>query len=367
MNIEIGIIGLSQSGRTAVFKALTGSETGGDGHGREGAAHLGVARVADPRLDTLTAMLHPKKTVAVSIAYIDVGASVKGLVEGQSIGGRLLAQLSRVDALIVVIRDFADDSVPHPDGSVDVARDIAAMDLELAFSDLAIIERRQERVETSLKAATPAERQAFLREQEALAGLRRGLEKDVPAREQGLTAEEVRLVSNFQLLTAKPLLVAVNIGEAGLPEAASLERQLNDSHSRPGRRVVVLCGKLEMELAQLDEETATSWRQEFGLTESGAERIVGASYNLMGLVTFFSTASDEVRAWPIPRGTAAPAAAGRIHSDMERGFIRAEVVGYDDLVACGSLAEARHRGLLRTEGRNYLVADGDVITFLFNV
>jgi ribosome-binding ATPase YchF (GTP1/OBG family) len=169
------------------------------------------------------------------------------------------------------------------------------------------------------------------------------------------------------MLTAKPLLTVVNVGEERVSEVASFERGLNAAHSRHGRRIVVLCGKLEMELAQLDEETAASWRQEFDLTESGTERIVDASYQLMGLVTFFSTASDEVRAWPVPRGTATPAAAGRIHSDMERGFIRAEVVGYDDLLACGGLTEARHRGLLRTEGRNYLVADGDVITFLFNV
>ncbi len=193
MNVEIGIVGLPQSGRTVVFKALTGGESGGDGHGRDGAAHLGVAQVADPRLDTLTRMLHPKKTVAVSIAYIDVGASIKDLVDGQAIGGRLLAQFSRVDALIVVVRDFADDSVAHPEGSLDVTRDIAAMDLELAFSDLATIERRQKRVETSLKGAKPAERQGLLREQEALA----------EARHRGLLRTEGRnyLISDGDVIT----------------------------------------------------------------------------------------------------------------------------------------------------------------------
>jgi GTP-binding protein YchF len=367
MNIEIGIIGLPQSGRTTLFNALTRGEADTAKHTQAGAAHVGIASFADPRLDTLTDILKPKKTVPITVSYIDIGASVKGLVEGKGIGGQLLAQLSKVDALINVVREFQNDSIPHSEGSLDVARDIAAMNLEMAFSDLAIIERRLGRIEESLKGARPAERQPFLREQELLTKIKVSLEGEVPIREQGLTEEETRAISNFQFLTAKPLLIVVNIGEDRLPEVETLEAELNATYARPKCRVVALCGKLEMELAQLDSETAATWQAEFGLTESGFARIVRVSYELLGLVSFFTIASSEVRAWPVSSGTAAPVAAGKIHSDMERGFIRAEVISFDDLVKCGGLAEARKRGLLRAEGKTYIVQDGDVITFLFNV
>jgi len=367
MNIEIGIIGLPQSGRTTLFNALTGGEADTAKHTQAGEAHVGIASFDDLRLDTLTDILKPKKTVPITVSYIDIGASVKGLVEGKGIGGQLLVQLNKVDALINVIREFEDESIPHSEGSLDVARDIAAMNLEMAFSDLAIIERRLGRIEETLKGAKPAERQPFLHEQELLAKIRGGLEEEVPIREQGLTEEEIRAVSNFQFLTAKPLLIVVNISENRLTETETFEAELNANYSRPKCRVIALCVKVEMELAQLDSETAATWRAEFGLTELGFARIITVSYELLGLVSFFTIASAEVRAWPVPSGTAAPVAAGKIHSDMERGFIRAEVISFSDLVKCGNLVEARKRGLLRTEGKTYTVQDGDVITFLFNV
>ena len=367
MNIEFGIIGLPQSGRTTIFNALTGGTADTTKHAREGVAHVGVARVSDPRLDGLTEVLHPERTVSVTVSYIDIGASVKGLVEDKGIGGQLLGQLSNVDALINVVRVFEDERIPHSEGSLDVDRDITAMSLELTFSDLAIVERRLGRIEDSLKAAKPAERQAFISEQELLGRIRAALEKEVPVREQDLTAEETRMISNFQFLTAKPLLVVANIGEEQLLEAASLEEKLNSAYARPKCRVIALCGKLEMELTQLDDETKETWRAEFGLTESGLDRVVRLSYELLGLVSFFSIASNEVRAWPVRADTEAPIAAGKIHSDMERGFIRAEVISYGDLVRCGSIAQARRKGLLRMEGKFYRVQDGDVITFLFNV
>jgi GTP-binding protein YchF len=315
----------------------------------------------------LTDILKPQKTVPITVSYIDIGASVKGLVEGKGIGGQLLAQLSKVDALINVVREFQDDSVPFSGGSLDVGRDVEAMNLELTFSDLAIVERRLGRIEESLKGAKPAERQVVLREQQLLMRIKSGLEEDVPIREQTLTREEIKAVSNFQFLTAKPLLIVINIGENSLSKAETLEAELDSTFSRSGCRVIALCGKLEMELAQLDQDTAATWRDEFGLIETGFNRVVRASYELLGLVAFFTIASAEVRAWPVPAGTEAPVAAGKIHTDMERGFIRAEVISFDDLVKCGSIAEARKRGLLQTEGRNYIVKDGDVITFLFNV
>jgi GTP-binding protein YchF len=368
MNIEIGIVGLAQSGRTTIFSALTSGQTDTRGHAQERSVpHIGTAEVSEPRLQGLSDILHPKKVVPVSVAYIDIGASIMGLVKDKGIGGQLLNQLSNVDALINVVRAFRNDSIPHSEGSLDVERDITNMNLELAFSDLAIIERRLERIEVSLKGAKPPERPGLLHEQEILTNIRSNLEKDIPIREMALPADEARVLSNFQFLTAKPLLIVVNIDEDQLPEVSSLETQLNSVYSRAKCRVVALCGELEMELAQLDTDAARELRTEYGLTESGADRIIKTSYELLGLVSFFTIASSEVRAWPVPGGTEALKAAGKIHSDMERGFIRAEVISYDELAKCGSVPEARKRGLLRMEGKNYLVQDGDVITFLFNV
>jgi len=368
MSIDIGIIGLPQSGKTTVFNALTSGKADTASHAAEGLTpHIGVAKVPEPRLRILEEMLHPKKVVPVEARYIDIGASVKGLVQDKGIGGELLNQLSQVDALISIVRAFVDDSIPHPEGSLDVERDITALDLELTFSDLAIIERRLERLEASLKGAKPAERQSLLREQEILVKFRADLEKDVPIRELTMDPGEARLITNYQFLTAKPLLIAVNIGEEQLPQAASLEAELNSKYSGEKRRAITLCGKLEMEMAQLEDSAAQEFRADFGIKESGLERTIKLSYELLGLISFFTIASNEVRAWSIKKGTTANKAAGKIHSDMEKGFIRAEGISYDDLGRCGSIAEARKQGLLRLEGKDYVIQDGDVITFLFNV
>jgi len=368
MSVDIGIIGLARSGRTTIFNALTRGEADTGRYTQEGSApHIGAADVPEPRLQVLADMLHPQKIVPASATYIDIGASVKGLVKDKGIGGQLLTQFSNVDALINVVRAFRDESIPHVEGSLDVERDISDIDLEIAFSDLALLERRLERIGVSLKGAKQPECQSLLREQEMLMKVKADLEKDVPVRELTLTTEEARAMANYQFLTAKPLLVVVNIGEDQLPQAESLETELNSRYSRPKCRLITVCGKLEMELAQLDDSAAAELRAEFGITESGVDRIIKLSYELLGLISFFTTVSAEVKAWSIPTGTEAVKAAGKIHSDMERGFIRAEVISYNDLVKCGSLPEARKRGLLRLEGKNYIVQDGDVITFLFNV
>ena len=368
MSIDIGIIGLPQSGKTTIFNALTRGKADTISHATEGQKpHIGIAKVPEPRLRVLDEMLHPKKVVPVEARYIDIGASVKTLVQDKGIGGELLNQLSNVDALISVVRAFVDDRIPHPEGSLNVKRDIATLNLELVFSDLAIMERRLERIETSLKGAKPPERQGLLREQEILKKLKTDLEKDLPIRELTLDPSEARIIANYQLLTAKPLLIVVNIGEEQLPQAASLEAELNSSHSGEKCRAITLCGKLEMELAQLENSAAQEFRAEFGIKESGLERIIKLSYELSGLISFFTTVSNEVRAWSIKKGTTALKAAGKIHSDMEKGFIRAEGISYDDLVKCGSIAEARQQGRLRLEGKDYVIQDGDVITFLFNV
>lgn len=366
MSVGIGIIGLPKSGRTTVFNALTRGKADTGSYTPE-APHIGIARVADPRLDKLVELFKPKKSVPAEVKYIDIGASVKSLTKDTAISGEYLSQLSNADALMDVARAFADESIPHTEGSVDAEQDIVAMELELAYSDLAIIERRLHKIETSLKSAKPDERQHFQHEQKLLTKLKSELEKDIPVREQNLSDDEMKLISGYQFLSAKPLLTLVNIGEEQIVEAKTLEQKLSQRFAKAGHGIITLCGKLEMELGQLDEATVNECRREFGLTESGLERSIKTSYDLMGLITFFTTASDEVKAWPVAGGTEAIKAAGKIHTDMERGFIRAEVISFNDLIKAGSIAEGRKHGLLRLEGKHYIVQDGDVINFLFNV
>jgi hypothetical protein len=237
----------------------------------------------------------------------------------------------------------------------------------LAFSDLAIIERRLKRIEESLKGARSQEREPLLKEAALLERIKKELEREVPLWQQGLTSEEGKLLENYQFLTAKPMLVVLNLGEEQIGQTISLEAEVLAHYKRPNFRVVALCAKLEKELVQLSEAEAADFRTSWGLSEPGLSRLLGISYDLLSLLSFFTTASGEVKAWTIRRGTTALKAAGKIHTDMERGFIRAEVIAYNDLMNCGSLAEARRRGLLRLEGKGYVVQDGDVITFLFNV
>jgi GTP-binding protein YchF len=366
MSVGIGIIGLAKSGRTTIFNALTKGKATTGSHTPE-VPHIGAASIADSRLKMLATLLKPKRVVPAEVKYLDIGASVKSLAKDTALSGQYLSQLSNVDALIDVARAFANENIPHTEGSIDAARDIARIDLELIFSDLAIIERRLKRMELSLKGASQAERQGLLHEQGLLTKVQTELEKDVPIRELSLSAEQSRTIAGYQFLSAKPLLTVVNIGEDQLEQAKTLEGKLNLRSTQVRYRLITLCGKLEMELAELDNSTAEGFRAEFGLSEPGLERAIKLSFELLGLISFFTTASGEVRAWSIKSGTPAVRAAGKIHSDMERGFIRAEVVSLDDLLKCGSLAEAKKHGLLRLEGKRYIVQDGDVITFLFNV
>jgi len=368
MSVDTGIIGLAKSGKTTLFNGLTDGKADAAAHIQKSPAlHLGTAKVPDPRLQMLADLLQPKKIVPAEAKFIDVSASVKDMVQEKGINAQLLAQLSNADAIIHIVRAFTDESIPHVAGSLDIDRDIATMDLELAFHDLNVIEKRLERIDTSLKGAKEPERQNLAREKELLARIKNSLEADIPIREMGLTANEYKNINQYQFLTAKPLLIVVNIGEDQLSQASSLEAELNRRYSKPECRVLALCGKLEMELGQLDADAANEFRDEFGITESGLERTIKLSYELLGLLTFFSIASGEVKAWSIKKGTNALNAAGKIHTDMARGFIRAEVISHDDLMKCGTLAEARKKGRLRLEGKNYEVQDGDVITFLFNV
>ena len=359
--MEIGIIGLPESGKTTVFNALTHGKADVGTFAASG-PNVGVAKVPDPRLDALDGIFHPRRRVPAEVKYIDVAVPTR-----QELSGQFLAHLSQSDGLLHVVRAFESEKVPHIEGSVDAERDIRLVDMELAFSDMSIIERRLQKIEGQLKAAKPQEREAFSHEQALLARLKAGLETEVPIRQQELSDDDRRAIAGYQFLSAKPLLIVLNIGESQLPQASDIEQEWRTRFRRPHVDVAALCAELEMELAQLEDTDAVEFRQSMGISEAALERILRLSYQLLGLISFFTYVSEEVRAWTIKSGTDAVHAAGKIHTDMERGFIRAEVIGYDDLVQCGSIAEGKKHGLLHTEGKGYTVSDGDVITFLFNV
>ena len=366
--MEIGIIGLPQSGKTTVFNALSrGKADVSHSFATSVKPNLGVAKVPDPRLSTLGDIFHPQKMVSAEVRYIDFPGTPEGLAHTQGISGEFLNSLERTDALLHVVRAFQDPSIPHVEGSVDPQRDVATMEMELAFADLAILERRVERLEAELKGTRASERDAKMREHVLLDRIKGALEREVPIREQELSPEEDKLLGNFQFLTAKPLMIVWNVGEEDLPQSKEQETTLRNQYSRPGAEVAVLCGKLEMELSHLEGAEESEFRHEMGLEESGLDRMIRFSYGLLGLISFFTAGPDEAKAWTVPRDIAAMQAAGKIHSDLERGFIRAEVISFDDLVRCGSFSEGRKKGLLRSEGKTYRVQDGDVITFLFNV
>ena len=364
--MEIGIIGLPQSGKTTVFNALT--------RGRAQIAsyagakpNIGVAKVPDLRLATLKEIFQPQKLVPAEVTYVDPPGVPEGLGKTKGIGGEFLNRLQAADALLHVVRTFDDPSIPHVEGSVDPFRDITVMNLELTFSDLDILEKRLQRLEASLKGAKSQEREAVHREETFLLRIKAALEKETPIRAQSISPEEARFLGTYQFLTAKPLLIVLNIGEDQLPQEEALKEKLSPYVQGPGEQGAVLAGKLEMELAQMEKEEEKEFRESLGVGESGLERMIRLSYQVLGLISFFTIVSNEVRVWTIRQGTPAVKAAGKVHSDMERGFIRAEVISFQDLVASGSLSEARTRGLLRLEGKEYIIQDGEIPTFRFNI
>ncbi|MEX2081187.1 MAG: redox-regulated ATPase YchF, partial [Dehalococcoidia bacterium] len=365
--VQLGIIGLARSGKTTIFNAVTRGSAQVGTYSAGTQPNIGVVHVPDERVDRLAELYKPKKTTYATIQYVDFPAAGESFGKGEGPAGKFINDLTRTDALIHVVRAFADDSVPHPEGSVDPARDIATMDLELAFADLAIIERRLGRIETELRSMKAGERDATQRLKELLERMKAALEAETPIRAQSLTSEDWKLLEGSQFLTSKPLLIVINIGEAELGRRGSLEEEQRAQHSGPGRDVAVFSGKFEMELNELSEEDAGEFRASAGVSESGMAEAIRLSYALLGLISFLTAGPDECRAWTVEGGATAPVAAGKIHSDLQRGFIRAEVTGYADLVAAGSEAEAKKRGLVRTEGKEYIVQDGDVLNILFNV
>ncbi len=287
--------------------------------------------------------------------------------EGHGPSGQFLAQLARCDALIHVVRAFDDETVPHPQGSVDPARDAAAMELELAFADAAFIEKRLERIEASMRAVKAGERDAAERETALLVRLKAGLESDRPLRQQDMSDEEQRMLVNYQFLTDKPLLIVLNANESDAARTGDIESGFAAKFSGAHTAVAAISGKIEQELAQLSDDEAAEFRTDLGISEPGLDRMIRISYQLTGLISFFTVGPDECRAWNVAAGATAPVAAGKIHTDLERGFIRAEVVRWDDLLAAGSMAEAKKRAQVRQEGKTYVVQDGDCLNILFNV
>ncbi len=361
--MRLGIIGLPQSGKTSLFNALTGGEapvTAG-GHGQD--THVAVVKVPDSRLDRLTEMFSPKKTTPAEVHYLDfpsAGFGAKDRGESAWVG-----QLRTVDALVVVVRAFDNDAVLS-DGPIDPVASLEKVHLDLVVADLAVVERKLTRLESDIKKTRTADRGPVEAETARFEAFQVALEEGKPLRAVDLTDDELREIRGFQFLTLKPTLVVVNVGEAQLAGAGAIEERVLDSFRHPMTAVASLSAKLEMELAQLDETDAATFMADLGVTELAAGKVIRRSYDLTGLISFLTAGEDEVRAWPIVRGEKAPGAAGVIHSDLERGFIRAEVVAYSDLMAAGSMAEARKRGHLRQEGRNYPVVDGDVLNILFS-
>ena len=366
--MDIGIIGLPRSGKTTLFNAVTrGSAEVAAYQGAQSSPNVGIAKVPDGRLGRIAEVYKPKRVIPAEASYVDIPGAPEGLSKAGDIAGEYLNHLQRTDILLVVARAFQDSSVVHVEDSIDASRDADTVLLELSFADIAVLDRRLARIEEGAKGAKAPEREALDRERSLLARIREPLADGTPIREVTVTDDEARLLEGFQFLTAKPFIIVANVGEAQISEAAELRARLSSSFDGPGVRTEVLCGLLEMELAQMDPAEEQEFREGLGAGESGLDRMITLSYEVAGLVTFFTANQNEARAWAVPTGTPALKAAGKVHSDFEKGFIRAEVLAFDDLDDCGSIAEARRRGLLRQEGKGYVVQDGDVLNILFNV
>jgi hypothetical protein len=353
--MKTGIIGLPQVGKTSLFKILTKAKLEERGHSRQ--EHIGVARVPDERLDKLSALYSPKKTTYATVEFVDVAAIGQEALKETA----FLASLRQVDALIHVLRAFEDDSIPHV-GPIDPLRDIRNVEFDLMVSDLTQIEKRLERLEKDLKKQRTGELE---REQALLVRSKEALEKELPLRELEMTAEEKKLIKGFMFLSQKPILYALNIGESTTLgddlESAVSRFKLDEVAHRPNAGATAICGKVEAELAEMDDEEAAEFLEGYGLRESGLVRLIRKSYELQGLISFFTAGEDECRAWTIPVGSKAPQGAGAIHSDLEHHFIRAETIRWDNLLDAGSEAAARAKGTLRLEGKEYVVQDGDVM------
>jgi GTP-binding protein YchF len=362
--MQVTIVGLPASGKTTVFNALTGGHAVvGSFSGGRAAPNIGVVKVPDERLDRLAELFAPRKTTPADVTYVDVAIPAGAAREG-TIQADVLAEIRNADALLHVLRAFGGGVADRP---ADPWRDLEELDLEFTVADLTVIEKRLEKLRTSGRHGSASEREQNALEEELLARLEPHLSEGRPLRALELTEDEERRLRGFRFLTQKPVLVVLNIDEGQLGEVAALEEEGRRRYDQPASDVAALAGKIETEIAELPAEDAALFMEDLGIAEPSRGRVIRLTYALLGLFSFFTAGEDECRAWTLRTGASAVDAAGAIHSDLARGFIRAEVVTYQDLMACGSMAEARKRGQLRSEGKAYLVQDGDVIQVLFNV
>jgi ribosome-binding ATPase len=361
--LHAAVIGLPSTGKTTLFQLMTSVR---DTPRSKGDVSVGISKVPDARLDRLTAMYNPRKRVPATVEFTDIIGPARG-------GAHALVDVvgyKAADALVHVVRAFRSDAVPHPSGSIDPPRDAQSMEDELILADLAVTERRLERLDKDLRKTRTADLE---KERDLVERCKAALERGEPLRALQLTGEDLKRLRGFQLLSAKPLLVVINVDESEIAGARSDVHAVADKTgltaflSRAATRAVVLCARIELEIADLDAADASAFLADLGLSESGLDRVIRTTYDLLGYISFFTVGEDECRAWSIARGSQAQLAAGEIHSDIQRGFIRAEVVAYDAFVARGSMAACREHGDVRLEGKEYIVRDGDIINFRFAV
>jgi len=364
--MKLGIVGLPNVGKSTLFNAITKA-------GAESANYpfctiepnIGVVDVPDDRIDALAKMYNPKKVTRAYIEFVDIAGLVKGASKGEGLGNKFLSHIREVDAIVHVVRCFEDSNITHVEGSVNPKRDIETIDLELIFSDLEILERRIDRTKKALKGDKTLASELALLER-----VKTALEDGKSARSLDYTAEELEIMKEIALISMKPVIFAANVAEDDFQkgiENNKYVKEVEEIAKAENAQVMPVSAKIEEEIAQLDGEEKEMFLEELGLKESGLDRLIKASYTLLGLISYLTAGEPEVRAWTIKNGTKAPQAAGKIHSDFERGFIRAEVVAYNDLMSCGSMNAAKEKGLVRSEGKDYVMKDGDIVLFRFNV